>query len=73
MSDTEHIVSIILHIIQAIAAVIFLIVMWKWSRKPKAVKPNKMQEAAAIEEMERQYRLTKKSLEAIKNMSSLGR
>ena len=73
MSDAEHIVSIVLHIIQSIAAVAFLVAMWKWSRNPMDVKKNKAQEEAAIAEIERQYRLTKKSLEAIKNMSSIGR
>ncbi|HBN6007106.1 TPA: hypothetical protein L3I95_002111 [Enterobacter cloacae] len=73
MSDAEHIVSIIGNVVQAIAAVVFFIAMSRFFRTPKKESLSKEQEAAVVAELERQYKLTSRFIEIMKNSSSLGR
>ena len=77
MTDSQHIISILLHIIQAIIALFFLFFMWKWSRKTMMTRKEERQaikqrnELAA--ELERQLILQKKQFEALRDMTSIGR
>lgn len=48
MTDTQHVISIIAHVIQAIAMLIFLFLMWRWSRPQKKPEIPKEQ-AEAVE------------------------
>lgn len=65
MSDTEHIIRIVLHMIQAVVALAFLLCMWKWSRSPKLTALNKTQEDAVLAEIERQHELRKRQEEIL--------
>ncbi|EBR9160892.1 hypothetical protein D5791_22900 [Salmonella enterica subsp. enterica] len=41
MSDMHHVIRIIAHVVQAIAMLIFLFLMWRWSRPQKNQKSQK--------------------------------
>ncbi|EOC1307534.1 hypothetical protein ACXYXE_004127 [Cronobacter dublinensis] len=77
MTDSQHIISILFHIIQAIIALAFLFFMWKWSRKPKMTSEEEhqaiKQQNELADELERQLILQKKQLEALQDMTSIGR
>ena len=47
MSDMHHVISIIAHVVQTLASVAFLFLMWKWSRpQGKSEKPKEQADAA---------------------------
>ena len=65
MSDIQHVIRIIAHVVQALVAILFLYVMWKWSRPKKEPSIPKEQLEAAEACAELISRTEKEALDCI--------
>ncbi|MBX9031207.1 hypothetical protein HCH06_17755 [Enterobacter ludwigii] len=63
MNDMQHLVRIIAHVVQDIAMLIFLFLIWKWSRPQKKAEIPKEQAEAAERCVMLRNQLEKKHLE----------
>lgn len=64
MTDTQHIIRIIAHVIQVLTAVVFLLLMWKWSRPKKKLEMPKEQAEAAERCVKLRNQIEKNHLES---------
>lgn len=64
MTDTQHVISIIAHAIQALVAVIFLFLMWRLSRPHKKSEMPKEQAEAVERCVKLRNQLEKNHLES---------
>jgi hypothetical protein len=67
MSDMQHVIRIIAHVVQALAMLIFLFLMWRWSRPQKKTEIPKGQAEAAERCVMLRNQLEKSHLEATLN------
>lgn len=67
MSDMYHLIRIIIHVVQALAMMIFLFLMWNWSRSQKKSEIPKEQSEAAESCVKLRHQLEQKHLEEILN------
>lgn len=67
MTDTQHIIRIIAHVIQAIAMLTFIFLMWRWSRPQKKAEMPKEQAEAVERCVKLRNQLEKNHLESTLN------